>query len=244
MDGFLEILDVIDSTASAMGGASSFFYGISAMLTAITSFLGFIISGVGLVLLFIASVLTLIVIVVFYFFRAIPTYKFAKKHGLGCALLAFVPVFGEYCRMFILWKCGGREEFTVFNKKLNIKQGLYVFFGFTLIDLFGFFIIGFIVGFLNILPGLGQLLSLVSNLLYIVPAAVTGIVKFVYLRDLLGIYKPDEKANITCAIVLSVLDSICFGLVIPGYLFTLLKKEPLTKRAGEEFIYVDQSSEM
>ena len=76
----------------------------------------------------------------------------------------------------------------------------------------------------TILPVVGSL----SFILGLVPAAACAVIEYVYLRDLLDIYKEDKKANNTAAIVVSVIDFVLVGdLIRTCYLYTLIKKQPL-----------------
>jgi hypothetical protein len=79
-----------------------------------------------------------------------------------------------------------------------------------------------------VVPAVGQAIGAVATLLYLLPAAAMGVIEFVYLRDAINVFKPDEKSNRTHALIITILDSlITFGWARVLYLFTMRKMHPL-----------------
>ena len=167
--------------------------------------------------------------------EAYPTYKLAKKVGYAHAYLAWIPIFGSYCRLFVLAGMPGDRPFEAFGKFKMKSRGL-AFWLYLAIVVFGGTLITAIIGILNVIPIIGQVIGTFTSLLYLLPWAITTVMEYVFLKDVLDLFKEDEKANRTASIVVTLLDSLAtFGFARTIYLYTLLKRDPLPQPVYTEY---------
>ncbi|MBQ8182330.1 MAG: hypothetical protein IJ025_00325 [Clostridia bacterium] len=195
------------------------------------------VAGVVLIAGIIGSIFSFIVSVIFFILEAIPVYLIAKKHGRKSALLAFVPFFSTYFKLYVLSDIAGDKPLKLLGDKLEIKNrklSVWVYIG---IDLFGETLIYMVVALLSVvITGIGA----VSSVLLLVPAAAKVIMEYAILRDVIDIYKPNKSGNKKVAIVISVLDSlVTLGFVRIVYLYTLIKLEPLCENQVYDVKYTD-----
>ena len=102
------------------------------------------------------------------------------------------------------------------------------FLAYILIALFGNMVVGVLITIFSIvIPVLGSL----STILALLPAAACAIIEYVYLRDVLDLFKEDKQANNTAAILVSVIDAcLISNLVQSCYLLTVMKRQPLPQK--------------
>lgn len=206
--------------------------------------------GFFLLLIFIPVAVALTVGIVLYILNGIAFSKFANKLG-HCrnSSLAWIPVCQYVFLMLVLSKASGRTDFSIDPKidaKIKIKDRNTSFLIFVLTYFVGTLIvscasgiIGFILGFI---PFVGPLLSgLIGFILGLIPAAVYAVCKYVYLRDCLDLIKEDKDNNKTMAIIISIASHF-IPVVLPIYLLTLLKYEPLPVSAPVEEDFFGQSA--
>ncbi|MBQ6823608.1 MAG: hypothetical protein IJP27_03055 [Clostridia bacterium] len=189
------------------------------------------ISGIILLIAVIGAICSAVFSLIVWILEAVPVYKLAKKAGRKWAMLAWVPIFGSYFRLYVLTDIPGNQELTFFgSEKFKISSRPLSFWIYVGIKVFGTGLITALIGILNLIPIIGQIIGGISSLLYLVPAAACGIMEYAYLRDVLNLFKPDQKANRTAAIVVTVLDSLAtLGFARVIYLYTVLKYNPLPR---------------
>ncbi len=193
--------------------------------------------GTILLVCLITSIITAVISFIFqfiiYVLEAFPVYKLARKTGRKRAWLAWVPVFGSYFRLYVLADIAGDKELVFFGK-FKLKNRPLSFWMYVGIDLFGSTLITAVIGVLQVLPVIGQIIGALSTLLYLVPAVAKAFIEYAYLRDLLNIFKEDKKANNTAAIVVTALDALAtFGFARVVYLYTILKYNPIPEKVME-----------
>lgn len=158
---------------------------------------------------------------------ALPLFALAKKTGRKLGWIAWIPVLGDYCRMFTLSDIPGDKEFVLFGK-LKIKSRILSFVIWAGIALFGSMVWDVVLSLLGGLfsfTGVGPMISLALSL---VPDVALGFMEYVFLRDVLDMFKPDKKSNNTWAIVATVVDAILpWRFVTTVCLFMLMKCDPL-----------------
>lgn len=225
----------ISEIESALEQSSGILGDIESILGSIAGIFSIASMGVSAVVAIITAIFAGIIAIAYFIFESIPVYSLAKRVGYKHAWLAWMPFFHDYCRIFVLCEAAGNKPFVANIGKLKIENRKMSFLAHILIKYFGGTIITTIVSILStILPVVGSL----SVVLALVPAAACALIEYVYLRDLLDIYKEDKKANNTAAIVVSVIDFVLIGdLIRTCYLYTLMKKKPLpvTEIVIEEF---------
>ncbi len=188
---------------------------------------------VGLITSIITAVISFIFQFIIYVLEAFPVYKLARKTGRKRAWLAWVPVFGSYFRLYVLADIAGDKELVFFGK-FKLKNRPLSFWMYVGIDLFGSTLITAVIGVLQVLPVIGQIIGALSTLLYLVPAVAKAFIEYAYLRDVLNIFKEDKKANNTAAIVVTALDALAtFGFARVVYLYTILKYNPIPEKVME-----------
>ncbi len=210
---------------------------INGILTALSSIFSFLLMGAYAGLWILLFVGIAIATVVYYVLSSFPVYTLAKRNGYKYAWLAWSPIFHEYFLTFVLCEASGDKPFEPNLGKFRIENRKMSFLAFVLIKCFGGLVIGSIVTFLSfIIPGLGSL----SSILALVPAAACALIEYVYLRDLLDVYKEDKKSNSTTALIISVIDFILVGdLARTCYLYTLIKKKPLPDSEQTDYFTSD-----
>lgn len=188
-------------------------------------------AGIGLTLLIIGSIISAVVAIAFYIFHSIPIYTMAKKQGMKYAWLAWVPICHDLCRLYLLSEMAGDKPCDPGIGNFKIANRRMSFLYYVLIKWLGAAVVGIVVSIASmILPIVGS----VSVILGLLPAAACGVLEYVYLRDVLNLYKEDAKSNQTTSIVITAIEAVLgIDFVKTGYLYTLMKKEPLAI-VGEE----------
>lgn len=186
--------------------------------------------GLGVIAMigtFITLAVSLLVTVAQWILLALPLFALAKKTGRKLGWIAWIPVLGDYCRMFTLSDIPGDKEFVLFGK-LKIKSRILSFVIWAGIALFGSMVWDVVLSLLGGLfsfTGVGPMISLALSL---VPDVALGFMEYVFLRDVLDMFKPDKKSNNTWAIVATVVDAILpWRFVTTVCLFMLMKCDPL-----------------
>ena len=232
---FSELIQLIEELIELFDSASYLAYDINTLLTIVTSIIGLLVSmiatvlstGIGIIVFVGSLIVSAVLFIVLYIVQAIPIYAVAKKLGYQYAWLAWIPICQQLFCLYVLMKASGKEQFEFANGKIKM-QGTYSFLIYLLFYFFGNAIVTLLIGIVNILPGIGQILGLISTILYFLPDIVFAIITYVYMRDILDLFKPDHKSNCTHSAIVTVLDAlITSGLAQIIYLFTLLKMDPI-----------------
>ena len=208
----------VESSGNSLGD-------IADILGSVESLASLASAGLSLTIFIIGAIISAVVAIAFYIFHSIPIYSMAKKLGMKYAWLAWMPVFHDLFRLYLLSEMAGDKpcdpgigNFKIANRRMSL---LY----YVLIKWLGAAVVSIVVGIASaIIPLLGS----VSAILGLLPAAACGILEYVYLRDALHLFKEDAKANKTTAIIITAIEAVLHvDFVKTGYLYTLMKKEPL-----------------
>lgn len=215
----------INEIESALEQSSGMLGDIESILGSIAGIFSFATMGISAIFAIIAAVFAGLIAIAYFVFESIPVYKLAKRVGYKYAWLAWMPFFHDYCRIFVLCETAGNKPFDANIGKIRLENRKMSFLAHVLIKYFGGAVVSTVIAIVStILPVVGSL----SFILGLVPAAACAVIEYVYLRDLLDIYKEDKKSNNTAAIVVSVIDFVLVGdLIRTCYLYTLIKKQPL-----------------
>lgn len=184
------------------------------------------ITGVAILVAIISAIVAFVTWVVVYVVGGIPVYSIAKKTNTEGAILAWVPVFTSYFRTYLLAKVPGNKPFEIFGKKIESRSNAFwIYLG---IRLAGPTLITIAISIASVIPIAGIFISAFGSMLYLIPPVATAIMEYVFLKDILDMFKEDEKSNNTAAIVVTVLDALVTGgLAQSIYLYSIIKKEPL-----------------
>ncbi len=214
---FQELEEVLGSLENIMGSAEAIFGGIGAIFSVIST-------GISILVAIITAIFTII----FVIFHAIPVYSLAKKVGLKYAWLSWIPFFNNYFRLFVISEIAGNKPFVPNLGKFKIENRKLSFLAYVLIKNFAGLIVAVISGVASmVIPIVGS----ISLVLGLIPTAACAWIEYVYLRDLLDIFKEDKKSNNTTSIIITVIDALLpFDLIRTGYLYTLMKKQPLPEK--------------
>lgn len=187
-----------------------------------------------------------------YILNALALYKIGKKLNYNKLYLPWIPL--NILPIFILGDLSGRKDFSVtpkLDKFLKVgtrKRSYIIYIALTLLLPVFVLIAGSVLIIFPILMSTGILpeapaviLMVVCLFIYIavvfalagVSAAITVIWYYVYLRDLLDIFKPDRNSNKTLSLVLTLANSFASALVIPIYLLILSRSDPLPEEPQE-----------
>ncbi len=215
----------MEDFGSALEQSSGMLGDIESILSSIVGIFSFASMGASMIFAIFALIVAGVVAIVAYILYSIPVYSLAKKVGLKNAWLAWVPIFHDYFRLFVLSEIVGNKPFVPNIGKFKIESRKMSFLAHILIKYLGGTVISTVVAILSaILPIVGSF----SIILGLVPAVACAIIEYVYLRDVIDIFKEDKKSNNTAAIVVTVIDAILVGdFIRTCYLFTLMKKQPL-----------------
>lgn len=190
--------------------------------------------GIIMLCTIIGLLISLVVSVIVFILEAIPLYKLAKKTDRDRPWLAFIPIFGKYFRLYVLTDIPGKKPLYLLDDKIKIENRFLSFWYYVGIVIFGPTLISVVVGILQFLPLIGQILGAVISILYFAPAVASAIMEYGYLRDVANVFMADKKKNRTVSIIITVLDALVtggFARVI--YLYTMLNKEPIEAELGE-----------
>ncbi|MBQ6947851.1 MAG: hypothetical protein IJN42_07365 [Clostridia bacterium] len=224
----MEFFEYIEEIIELLQSADGTFESLAAIITGIAALFSSALSVAGLAILLITALVSLVISLVYYLGRAIPTYAIAKKMNCSLAWLVWIPVFQDVLCVFVLYRISGKEDFTLLDGKFSIKQGNLVMLGYTLLYFFGGTIVTIIIALLNTFPVVGQVAGLLTSLAYLVPPVAMGIIEYVYLRDVLSLFKTDIKTVQTHSFIIAILDMlITAGFARSVYLFTLRKSTPV-----------------
>ena len=196
-----------------------------------------------------------------YVLNALPLYRIGKKLGYDKCFLPWIPV--SLIPFFVLGDLPGRKDFTVSPKidkflKIGTRKKSYIiyivlyvlFLAFTLTAGFGMMVFSFLME-AGVLPEeLSMILMMAYMMVYLaviflaagVFTALSITYYYVYLRDLIDIFKPDRENNKKLALILAITNMFASGLVIPIYLLILSKSEPLPEEpyeAPDGYMYGD-----
>lgn len=195
-----------------------------------------LVSGVGLVVTVIGAILALLLAVALFIIQAIPVYKLAKKLKVRNAWLAWIPIYSIYFRTYVLADMAGNKPFRLFKGKINIANRRNAFWIYLLVAVVGGAVASMVASVagavLSIIPVLGTVLGyLMGSVLGLLPAVVCAFAEYVFLRDVLDLFKSDKDANNTAAVIITILDNVLTGgWAQTIWLYTLLKRRPLPRR--------------
>ena len=204
--------------------------------TAFVVLIELLISGVGLVAAVLTAVFTFLIAVAVYILHSVPVYKLAKKTKTPNAWLAWIPVYHILFRTFLLADMAGAKPFQLFKGKITIANRRNAFWIYLAVTLIGGAVAGMVSTVagtvLSVVPVLGTTFGyLIGYVLGLLPVAVCAFAEYVFLRDVLDIFKPDKSANNIAAIVITLLDNfITGGWAQTIWLYTLLKRKPLPQK--------------
>ncbi len=187
------------------------------------------ITGVAILIAIISAIVAFVTWVVVYIVGGIPVYTIAKKTNTEGAILAWMPIFTSYFREYLLAKMPGNKPFKIFDKKIESRSNAFwIYLG---IRLAGPTLITIAISIASVIPIAGVFISAFGSMLYLIPPVATAFIEYVFLKDVLDMFKEDEKSNNTTAIVIAVLDALVTGgLAQSIYLYSLIKKEPLQEQ--------------
>ena len=197
-----------------------------------------------------------------YLLNAIPLYKIGKKLGYDKNFLPWIPVLSSFFQLYMLSDLPGIKSFSIFPKldrylKIDTRKksflvyiilycvGMAVSFAFSGISEIVSVILSHITAeYLNeglsavlyiLSAGIDIIAFIVPSILSLILAVYTAAVIYVYLRDLINIFRPDRASNERTAMVVAVLNSVTSGLALPIYLCYLSRFEPLPEEPSEAY---------
>lgn len=194
----------------------------------------------------IPGILTLLFFIAFYIAEAFPLYKMAKKVGRKNAWLVWIPIFSGYFSIYVMMDIARGKEVVFFSEKYTMKSRpksyiIFVLGSFAISTvltmlILGAYILTRILG--NIMPFASSmiffLVLIVAAILFYIPAIALTIIRYVYLRDLLDVFKEDKKSNNIMAIVVTLLDRfVTCGIARVIILYTIMNLDPLPEETME-----------
>ncbi len=200
------------------------------LVTALANLLEMGIAGVILAVSIISFIASALFNLAVWILEAIPVYSISKKLGRPYAWLAWVPVFGAEFRLWVLCDMPANKPVVLFQNKGILRNRTSSFWIYLAIAYLGAAVISTLVAVISVfIPVIGSL----SAVLMLIPTVACAYFEYIYLRDVLDIFKPDKKSNSTNAIVVTVLDTLfTAGFARVFILYTIMKKKPLPAAAA------------
>ena len=184
-----------------------------------------------------------------HFAEAIPLYKLAKKMDRKNAALVWIPVFGSYFRLYTLMNIASGKDFVLTQKIRTDKRHLSFLAGVGTELIIKFVIMPILMtiltfsAFLGLIPVvgpilffgiyiLGAFLCMILNYAIIITYAL---IRYVYLRDVLDIFKADKDTNNTTSILITLIDIFAtggFARII--FLYTIMNRDPIPEEITDE----------
>lgn len=176
----------------------------------------------------ITAIISFIISLAVYVLEALPLSILAKKAGKTSGWIAWIPFFSSFCRLYVLMDICSPKPVTFFSPKFQIKNRPISFWLYLLIRFCGATIISVIIVLVNLVPVVGQIVGAVSSSLYLLPTFAMAVIEYFYLKDVLDLFRTDDKTNKAAAIIVTVLDRmVTFGLARSIYLYTITKNKPI-----------------
>lgn len=163
-----------------------------------------------------------------YIIEAIALFKLAKNANCKYAWLAWIPLFGGYLRTYLISDIAGNKPFVFFDGKINFQKRINSFWIYLGLGIGG----GLITTIIAMIPLIGLFLSPIVSLAF---SAAIGIMNYVYLKDMLDVFRNDDEKNKTAALIVTLLDClVTIGFARAIYLCTIMKLDPLYVEASDE----------
>ena len=188
-----------------------------------------------------AVVLLLLTFLIFHIAEAIPLYKLAKKMDRKNAWLVWIPVFGSYFRLYTLMDIAGDKEVVIFSEKFRIQNRRMSYLIFVMGSLALNIILSAMI-FVAILsayiPLIGILICmivcLIVSVLYYIPGIALTVIRYIYFKDVLDIFREDKSENNLIAILVVLIDLfVTGGLARIIFLYTLINRDPIPEETME-----------
>lgn len=184
-------------------------------------------AGIGIILGLIFCIPMFAAYVAKYILEGIALNQMAKSRPVKYLWLNWIPYAVEYaCKNYIFAQMSYEDSFRLFGGRLTFKNK-FVPFWIYLGVYATVMLTSFVSIFLSWIPILGFIVLAIYLLVVLIGMTVLGFIEFVYLRDFLNVYKPDQKSNVGTAILLTVLNYPTFGLVRAIYIFRMRNDLPL-----------------
>jgi hypothetical protein len=235
-DMFTSFSGIFDGVGNASTGIASIFESLGTLLAVIFGFIvtlgSALVTGVGLVATIIGAIASFLLSLALFLLLAIPTYRTVKHLGGKHAWMVWlpIPVAHFYICSYVLFRASGKEKFELFHGKVSMR-GSNAFLLYLLTAFFGPVIIttlttlvGTTVG---LIPVVGQILTVLTPFLGILPQILCALAEFVFLRDVLDRLRPEPKENRIASLIVSFLDAfITLGFARYVYMFAVMNKKP------------------
>ena len=127
---------------------------------------------------------------------------------------------------------------NLFGKwKFKRLTAILVYLGIVLIGVHAVSTIsGVISGILSLIPILRWILApIVGFVLGLIPGVALIVFEYYFLRDIVDMYNADSNSAKTTTIIITIANYFTAGIVRGIYLWTLLKKQPVTHQVEAEY---------
>ena len=170
-----------------------------------------------------------------FFIEAVPLFVVAKKTKnplCWISFFAWIPVIGPYISVFLTAIIPDTPVHIFW--KIKIKSRILSYLIYLAFMFGGNLIITTLIGILALIPIIGQILSIITPILYLIPLFVVLYLRYVYIRDVLDMFKADRKRNNAFALIVAIVDTALPLNPARGVcLMTLMFKKPLPKPEEE-----------
>lgn len=193
------------------------------------------------IVLIIVLVITLILSAAIYVAEAFPLYKLAKKTDRKNAWFAWMPIFGAYFRLYTLMDIAGDKEVVLFSEKYTIKnrpKSYLIFVGGSLALNLVIVSVILLSMLLLLIPIVGIIIFVIvvtiASLLSYVSTIALAVIRYIYFKDVLDIFREDKSENNLIAILVVLIDLfVTGGLARIIFLYTLINRDPIPEETME-----------
>ena len=238
MDEFSNSLNEIEGITGSIDGTLDNAVGIASSVMAL-----FGLAGTAATVIFglIMGILGILFWIAIHIFQTIPVYKLAKKTHRKSAWLAWLPLpffcLDELPRMFVVADIPGNKEAKILGKFKFSSRGV-AFWVWVGIYFFGNILWDTVMYILTAVTG--GALGILALPLSFVPNVALAWMEYVFLRDVLNMFKEDKKSNNTVAIVCAIIDALIpYRFARAVCLYSIMKKQPLKDEFVHEVEYTE-----
>ena len=238
MDEFSNSINEIEGITGSIDGTLDNAVGIASSVMALFGLAG---TAATTIFALIMGVLGILFWVVIHVLQTIPVYKLAKKTGRKNAWLAWLPLpifyLDELPRMFVVADIPGSKPAKILGK-FKFESRSVAFWVWVGIYFFGNVLWDTVMYIISIITG--GALSVLAIPLSFVPNVALAWMEYVFLRDVLNMFKEDKKANNTTAIVCAVIDALIpYRFARAVCLYSIMNRNPLPDEFANEVEYTE-----
>lgn len=152
--------------------------------------------------------------------------KLSEKKPIKNPWLIWIPYANSFYYPLALMQMSNTKTFRLFGGKLEFQNKMTAYWIYIGI-MIGSIVISIPTMLITLIPFVGFIIALLGCFILFLAEVPLCFIQYVLMRDMLNAYRADEKANVTMAIWITVLNPLTFGLFGSIYLFRMRNAVPL-----------------